>query len=130
MHHAETAVFDGQDVVGQVCRLLGRLLVLRVPRRIFHIVRAAENPHQGRHQAVDRLGQVAADHLAAAVFLVAKRLAQVVVGRLEPLSLKVGVLIVQGAFGFLRDKGRDVSVVEGHYSSSCMSASNAASRSD
>ena len=82
VHLQEAAVVAVDDEIRVLSGLLRRRHVLRVLRDVFNrAVGAVEDPHQRRHDRLYGIPHVHANHLAAALFLVAKRLAAVVLRR-------------------------------------------------
>ena len=78
----EAVVVAVDDVVGVFRRLLGSRDILRPLGRVFDgAVGAMENAHQRRHDRLNGVAHVHADNLAAALFLIAERLAAVVLRR-------------------------------------------------
>jgi hypothetical protein len=102
---------DPVDVVG---RLVGGVLVLRSGRvEADDLVARGEDAHQRRHHAVDGLGDVVRDDLAAPLDLVAEDLALVIALGLKPLLRQPPALIAERVVDLGVENGGEVAV--GHF---------------
>ena len=104
VHGQEAVVIAVDDEIRVVGRLLRRSDVLRPLRRIFDgVVGAMEDPHQRRQDGLYGIAYVHADHLAAPVLFIAKRLAAIIFGRLRADRRDVVVDVVNRVVDLLAD---------------------------
>ena len=97
VHNQKSVVVTVHHEVGVVCRLLRVLDVLGAGRDVGHaLVGAVEHAHQRRHDRLYGIPYIHADNLAAAILLVAKRLASIVLRGQSSLWADPVVDVVDG----------------------------------
>ena len=84
VHDLKAGIVHAQDIVDVIRRLIGKGYVFRLSgRKTRKVIALREDAHERRHDKLDGVTHLSHNDLRATLFLIAKRLTEIVVGRLE-----------------------------------------------
>ena len=105
MEDAEAAIFLHEDVVDEVCSLFSRFNVLCALRNeLQNLIGRRKNTQKGRNHRQNGVADLSQDDLRAPIFLVPKRISQIIGHRVLTLGSDIAINVGLRVFDSLSNR--------------------------